>query len=461
MQRPLYWHQGLFLQPQHFQLQDRFTQSLLEPLHRKLVPHFWGVGSMTVKSAALGNRSIGLTSGEFLFPDQTFAVIPDNAVLAPRSFENAWEDGGKPFKVYLGLKKHSPSGENVTVVQDLNQTAEVTTRFVATEDPEDIRDQHGNGPSAQVRHLQYVLKFFWETEIDQLGDYELIPLVLLERQGDTVALSEKFIPPALNLSAVPVLERLIKEVRDQISARGRQLEAYKRDRGIHTAEFGSRDMVFLLALRSLNRYVSMLVHLAEAGQVHPWAAYGVLRQLIGEMTTFSERISVTGALDDGTVLVPAYKHQDLWRCFSAAQSLVTQLLDEITAGPEYMLNLLFDGTYYAADLPPAIFEGRNRFFIALQTEADPQTVLTSVEQIAKLSSREYLPILIARSLPGIQLTYLQAPPQELPRRANTLYFQIDHHGDAWAQVQGGNNLALYWDAAPEDLKAELMAVGRT
>jgi len=461
MQRPLYWHQGLFLQPQHFQLQDRFTQSLLEPLHRKLVPHFWGVGSMTVKSAALGNRSIGLTSGEFLFPDQTFAVIPDNAVLAPRSFENAWEDGGKPFKVYLGLKKHSPSGENVTVVQDLNQTAEVTTRFVTTEDPEDIRDQHGNGPSAQVRHLQYVLKFFWETEIDQLGDYELIPLVLLERQGDTVALSEKFIPPALNLSAVPVLERLIKEVRDQISARGRQLEAYKRDRGIHTAEFGSRDMVFLLALRSLNRYVSMLVHLAEAGQVHPWAAYGVLRQLIGEMTTFSERISVTGALDDGTVLVPAYKHQDLWRCFSAAQSLVTQLLDEITAGPEYMLNLLFDGTYYAADLPPAIFEGRNRFFIALQTEADPQTVLTSVEQIAKLSSREYLPILIARSLPGIQLTYLQTPPQELPRRANTLYFQIDHHGDAWAQVQGGNNLALYWDAAPEDLKAELMAVGRT
>ncbi|WP_319525623.1 type VI secretion system baseplate subunit TssK [uncultured Desulfosarcina sp.] len=461
MERPLYWHQGLFLQPQHFQLQDRFNRSLLEPLHRKLIPHFWGVGSMAVKSASLGNRSIGLTSGQFLFPDQTFAAIPDNAVLAPRSFENAWEDGGKPFKVYLGLKKHSTSGENVTVVQDSSQAAEVNTRFLATEDSEDIRDQHGSGPSAQIRYLRYVLKFFWETEIDQLGDYELIPLVLLERQGDAVALSEKFIPPALNLSAVPVLERLIKEVRDQISARGRQLEAYKRDRGIHTAEFGSRDMVFLLALRSLNRYVSMLVHLTEAGQVHPWTAYGVLRQLIGEMTTFSERISVTGTLDDGTVLVPAYNHQDLWRCFSAAQSLVTQLLDEITAGPEYMLNLMFDGTYYAADLPPAIFEGRNRFFLAMQTEADPQAVLASVEQIAKLSSREYLPILIARSLPGIQLTYLQAPPQELPRRANTLYFQIDHHGDAWAQVQNGNNLALYWDAAPEDLKAELMAVGRT
>ena len=461
MERPLYWHQGLFLQPQHFQLQDRYTRSLIEPLHQKLMPHFWGVGSMAVKSAALGNRSIGLTNGEFLFQDMTYAVIPDNAVIQSRSFENAWEDGGKPFMVYLGLKKFSPSGENVTVVQDLKRIGEVSTRFVATEEAGEFKDLHGNGPSAQVRHLHLVLNFFWESEKDQLGDYELIPLVKLERQGDAIALSEQYIPPCLNLAAVPALVRLIKEVRDQISARGRQLESYKRDRGIHTAEFGSRDMVFLLALRSLNRYVSMLVHLTEAGQVHPWTTYGVLRQLIGEMTTFSERISVTGVMDDGTVLVPVYRHQDLWRCFSSAQSLITQLLDEITAGPEYMMPLLFDGTYYATDLPPAIFEGRNRFYLALETESEPQAVLSSVEQIAKFSSREYLPILIARSLPGIKLTYLQTPPQELPRRANTLYFQIDHHGEPWAQVQQGNNLALYWDAAPEDLKAELMAVGRS
>ena len=461
MQRPLYWHQGLFLQPQHFQLQDRYTRSLLEPLHQKLQPHFWGVSSMAVKSAALGNRSIGLNSGEFLFQDMTYAVIPDNAVVQPRSFENAWEDGGKPFMVYLGVKKFNPSGENVTVVPDLNLTGEVTTRFAAAEDADDIKDQHGNGPNAQVRHLQLVLQFFWETETDQLGDYELLPLALLERQGDTIGLSQQFIPPSLNLSAVPALESLIKEVRDQVAARGRQLEAYKRDRGIHTAEFGSRDMVFLLALRSLNRYVSILIHLTETGQVHPWTAYGILRQLIGEMTTFSERISVAGTLEDGTELLPGYRHEDLWGCFSAAQILVTQLLDEITAGPEYMLPLLFDGTYYATDLPPTIFEGRNRFYLALETETDPQAILASVEQIAKFSSREYLPILIARALPGITLTYLQAPPQELPRRANTLYFQIDHHGEAWGQVQQGNNLALYWDAAPEDLKAELMAVGRT
>ncbi|BBO88781.1 type VI secretion system baseplate subunit TssK [Desulfosarcina ovata] len=460
MERALYWHQGLFLQPQHFQLQDRFTRSLLEPLHRKLVPHFWGVGRMAVKSASLGNRSIGLNSGEFLFQDMTYAVLPDNAVIQSRSFENAWQDGGKPFMIYLGLKKFNPAGANVTVVDDLNKLENVTTRFVATESVDEIRDLHGSGPNAQIQHLMLVLKFFWETEKDQLSDYELIPLTRLERQGDAIQMSETHIPPCLSLSAAPGLDRLVKEVRDQIAARGRQLEAFKKDRGIHSAEFGSRDMVFLLALRTLNRYITQLIHFTEVGEVHPWYAFSVLRQLIGEMSTFSERVSASGVMDDGSVLVPAYRHDALWICFSSAQTLVTQLLDEITAGPEYMLPLLFDKTYFTTDLPPAIFEGRNRFYLALATEADPKMVLPSVEQIAKFSSREYMPILIARSLPGINLTYLQVPPQELPRRANTLYFQIDHHGDPWAQVQHGKNLALYWDNPPEDLKVELMVVGR-
>ena len=82
-----------------------------------------------------------------------------------------------------------------------------------------------------------------------------------------------------------------------------------------------------------------------------------------------------------------------------------------------------------------------------------------MESIAKLNSRETLPILIARSLPGIKLHHLPLPPQELPRRANSVYFQIDHHSDHWEQVKRENNLALYWDAAPHDLKIELMAVG--
>jgi type VI secretion system protein ImpJ len=391
----------------------------------------------------------------------TFTVFPGNSVIQARTFSEEWGEEGKIFPVYVGLKKWNDAGENVTVLSNLDNLSDVTTRFVTSTDPEEIQDLHQDGPPAQVKRLYYVLKIFWESEKHLLGDYEIIPLACLEKDGDEIILSEQFITPCISIAGSESLDKLVREVRDQIASRARQLEAHKKERGIHSAEFGSRDMVFLLALRSLNRYVPILTHLTETQRIHPWTVYSVLRQLIGELSSFSEQVSVNGELEDGTPLLLGYDHLNLWKCFAGAKTLITRLLDEITAGPEYIIELLYDGTYFAADLPPMIFEGRNRFFLIFGTEADSKTVFESMESIAKLSSRQTLPILIAHSLPGIKLEHLSIPPQELPRRVHSLYFQIDHHSDQWAQVQKGNNLALYWDTAPQDLKLELMVVGRT
>ncbi len=460
IQRPLFWHQGLFLQPQHFQLFDRSFQSLLRPFHNFIEPHFWGLGEIEIQKTALGIKSFNLLKGIFLFPDGTYVVLPGNAVFEARTFNEAWVEGGKPFPIYIGIKRWNDAGENVTVLGTLDNISVITTRFVSLADPEEVKDLHSGGPSGQIKTLHYVLKIIWETEREQFGDYILIPIAQLEKMGEEIRLSGRFVPPCLTISGSEPLLKLIKEMRDQLAARSRQLEEYKRQKGVQTAEFGSRDMVYLLALRSLNRYVPILFHFTEVQQVHPWTGYGVLRQLIGELSSFSEKVNVMGESGDGNRMLPNYDHLNLWECFSATQALITELLDEITAGPEYVIRLVYDGTYYAAELKPAIFEGRNRFYLVLKTEADPKFVIQSVAAIAKLSSREHLPILIARALPGIGLEHLPVPPQELPRRANSIYFAVDHHSDQWALVQKGHNIALYWDNAPEDMEVELMVVGK-
>lgn len=461
MQRPLFWHQGLFLQPQHFQLHDVYVRSLFAPFYRFLQPYLWGVGEVQIQEAALGRRSFSVQKGSFLFPDMTFADFPGNALLQARSFEEDWVQGDRPFTVFIGVKKWQDSGTNVTVVEKLENLADVTTRFVAPADAEEVEDLHQGGPGAEVKRLQHVLKIFWETEQEYLGDYVLLPLAQLERSGEAIVLSERYVPPCLTLSASEVLLRTVKEIRDQVGARGRELETYKTQRGIHTAEFGSRDMVYVLALRSLNRSIPVLFHLTESPQVHPWTAYGVLRQLVGELSSFSDRVNVMGELDEGTSLLIDYDHRNIWQCFSKAQDLVTELLNEITAGPEYVIQLLYDGTYYAADVAPTIFEGGNRFYLAVETEEDPESVIQSLETTSKLASRESLPILIARALPGVRLEHLSPPPQELPRRTRSMYFSIDHRGDHWSQVERTRNLALYWEGAPEDLDVKLMVVGRS
>ena len=461
MERPLFWHQGLFLQPQHFQIKDQYDQALLTPYNRFIVPHFWGIGEMEIHQAALGNHSFEILNGQFVFPDTTYVVLPDNAVIEARSFEDARIEDGRGIPVYLGIRKWNEAGENVTVLSSLQNISDVNTRFVTLADAEEAADYHQNGPPAQVKRLYYVLKLFWETEKEIAGDYELIQIGNIDKSGDETVLSARFIPPCISIAGSDLLYKLVREIRDQVAARARQLEAYKRDRGIHAADFGARDMVFFLALRSLNRYVPLLAHLTEPRKGHPWPVYGVLRQLAGELSAFSSQVSVDGELGDGTILLPPYDHRNLWACFSGAQKLIARLLDEITAGPEYVIQLLYDETYFSAELPPSIFEGRNRYYLVFETEADPEAMVRDTENIAKLGTRELLPILIARALPGIKLQHNPVPPQELPRRAHSLYFQIDHNSDHWAQVKQENNLALYWDSAPQDLKIELMVVERT
>ena len=461
MRKPFFWHQGLFLQPQHFQEQDRYIQGLLEPFHTFIRPHFWGVMDCKVQEAALGSQSFNLLQGTFLFPDQTCVRFPGNAVCEARSFSEDWLEGGKPLGVLVGLRKWNPAGENVTVLSSLEHIGAVTTRFVTCTEPEKAVDLYQSGPSADVKYLYYALRLFLETEEDKLGDYDLIPLASLVRHGETIILSPRFFPPALAISASSPLLRLIVEIRDQLASRSHQLESYKRDRGIHTAEFGARDMVYLLALRSLNRYVPLLFQLTESEPVHPWDVYGLLRQIIGELSSFSESFNVLGEKTAGTALVPPYNHRKLWHCFSSAQSVLLQLLDEITAGPEYMLQLLYDGTYYATELSPAIFQGNNSYYLVIDTDQEKKKQISSFISLAKMGCRESLPILIARALPGIGLISLDTPPQELPRRANSCYFKIDHQGDQWHQVERNRNLAVFWDAAPEDLKVELMVVGRS
>lgn len=460
IQKMLFWHQGLFLQPQHFQLLDLSFQSRLHPFYNFLQPHFWGITKIEIQQSALAAGSFHLTGGGFLFPDGTYAVISDNAVVEVRTFAEAWIEGGKPLHVYIGLKKLSSTGGNVTVMEKPTPISDVTTRFVTKAEPEKIKDLHSDGPEGEVKRLNYVLKIFWETETTSTGDYDLIPLGRLEKSGQEVALSANYVPPCLTIFASEALFKMTKEIRDLITARSRQLEEYKKQRGIQTAEFGSRDMVYLLSLRSLNRYVPILSHYTETRHVHPWIVYGTLRQLIGELSSFSEKVNVMGEAKGEGTLLPEYDHRTLWECFSVARALVSQLIDEITAGPEYVISMVYDGTYYATDLNPAVFESRNRFYLVCRTEEDPKSAIQALTTIAKLSSRKNLPLLIARALPGVGLQHLSAPPQELPRRAHTLYFAIDYHSDQWDFVKKSNNIALYWDHAPEDLEVVLMIAGK-
>ena len=461
LERPVFWHQGLFLQPQHFQLADRSFQAQFIPYQNYLAPHFWGVCRMEIGGDAQGMRSVEIKSGAFLFPDGTYAALPENALIRPRSFPEELPAHATPCTIYLGLKKWHHGAENVTTLETGAPLTGIPTRFAAPAEGAPRADLHAGGAQGEVRQLDLVLQLFFETEVGLLGDYLLMPVARLERGDDGLRLSRQFIPPCLTLAGSPVLLELVREIRDQLACRCCRLEGCKKERGIQAAEFGSKDLVYLLALRTLNRYLARLCHFLEAPGVHPWQVYSILRELVAELSSFSETVTALGeSVADGTRLLPDYHHTDLSGCFTLAHDLVLKLLDQITAGPEYALALDYDGSYFGSELKAAHFEGRSRFYLVLTTEEDPKGVVPSVVTLAKLSSKERMPLLIAQALPGIALEHLPDPPRELPRRARSIFFAIDSRCEQWDLVQKWKNLALCWDQAPADLEAQLMIVAR-
>ncbi len=459
--RPIFWHEGLFLQPHHFQWQDLYMQSLIEPLNRYLVPSLWGTGKIVVHTEALSNYVFSILSGEFRFRDMTHAVFPGNAVLESRNFEKVWKDKGKPFNVYLGIRKLSPTSKNVSDPLDYESFSMVPTRFAAEIETENLPDFYEGSEPLAIERLRYVLKVLWEDEKNAVGDYEVLPIARLENQNGNIILSPNFIPPALSIFSSKVLMRSVNSTTELITATANRLEANKKERGVHTAEFGTKDMVFLLTLRTLNRFAPILRHMLGSGSsVHPWSVYGVLCQLIGELSTFSSKINLVRIRKDDPFYLPAYDHETLSHCFRRAIKILVKLMGDIAADPEYIALFAFNGTHYHLDLPAKMLEGRKKYYLVVETEAAPDQIVSELESMAKLCSAKYLELLIAQSLPGIQIRHVEHPPPELPRRSLGIYFSINHKNRLWQKVFEEKNLALSWDTKPEDAKIEMMVSGR-
>src|SRR6476661_6111956 len=78
------WSEGLFLQPQHFQQQDRHFERYVETRCHALIAHSWGFTELELELDFLGIGKFGLRRAEGVFPDGTpFRMPEDEPLPAP------------------------------------------------------------------------------------------------------------------------------------------------------------------------------------------------------------------------------------------------------------------------------------------------------------------------------------------------------------------------------------------
>ena len=453
-----FWHQGLFLQPQHFQRFDLTQQFYRKPLYEAVSPHFWGVGNLVLAVEQLTARTFEVRSGNFIFQDQTYIEFPGNAVLSSRSFEKIWTTSDVPLKVYLGLKKISAVSPNVTVVDSLAEAGAVSTRFASLGQAETMPDLYAQGPTAEIRTLVHVVKVFFEPELETLDDYDLIPVAELVRDIDTIRLVARSAPPCYALSGSQLLSDVVNDIRDDMAGRLRQIAEYKLPRDMQREELDPDFMMLLQAVQALNRLVPSLAHLAETRQIHPWTVYGLLRVCVGELSTFSDRTDVLGRQHSNDQGIPPYDHVNLGPCFLAARQLISQLLGEISVGPEFHAYFEPRDVFSVAALRADFFGERHRFYLVTKSGSNNDRLSQDFLATTRLAAPSELPNLIDHALPGIELIEVLSPPQGLPQRPNTRYYRIEQMSSAWESVEKEGELAMFWPTAPEDLRAEIVVL---
>lgn len=456
--QPLFWHQGLFLQPHHFQYHDAWIAQTQARLLHLTSPWAWGLGALKIDEGALAARQLVVEEVAMRWRDGTLTEAPGNALIASLHFELAdFASGART--VYLGLRRMEAEQANVQTYESLDDARQANARLVVPADPEIVPDRYTAGPEGRITLMTYVLRLFWDNELENLGSYELIPLARLEQDGDVIRLSPHFVPPCLNIAASTALQQMLHELRDDLIGRARQLEIFKQP--MHNRAGDEGQIGPMLALAMLNRYGPAIDCMLDTPQTHPRAIYDLLRQFAGELSTFSEYCNLLGETRDGQQLIAPYRHKDAGPVFKGLIDVVRRLLNEVTVGPEMLVHFEQDGAspdMFRADMPADFFGPRHRYYLMARSAADPVELADKLGVDAKLGVSDQMEMLITRSLPGIELLPLKTLPLGLPRRSGAVYFRLESLSEAWDAVVRAGSLALFLPDAPNELRLELIVI---
>jgi type VI secretion system protein ImpJ len=446
---PISWEQGLFLQPQHFQLSDQVHDNKLINYARILMPYLWGVNAMDVDLALLANNIFSLTSANLILADGAQLDLPSNAVLLTRSFtkELAEKDS---LVVYLGVKLVQPNRSNVTEVDNL-ELDNVETRFICVKSGDEIDDLYYAGPKAKVKTLRYAVRIFWDTEISQVQNYSLLPIARINKVKSEIKLDDGFIPPCLKITANDNLKQLMSDFYNNLVGRAKQLEAYKHN---WSAYDGDRKMQEnLQLLQTLVRYLAQMRQMVSGDHTHPFYCYSMLVEFLAELSVFVMDINFIGEDVNGNVLVPTYQHDDLESTYSKSTLLIESILDKVLLSSNNIVQAEFTGDFYEAHLRDKFFDNKQFYVLFEAKNADALEALAkTINTQAKLCSYSNIGKSIEYAVPGAGLKALPAAPVGIPNVSHCLYYEIDAVSSEWLLADKEQRVGLYLGANESDIQ---------
>jgi type VI secretion system protein ImpJ len=408
------WSEGLFLRTQHFQQQDRFTETLVKGAMRSVPLQGFGFASLVLDKAAMDAGRVAIVEAKGVFPDGTPFSIPDE-MDAPLALTVPNDASGA---VSLAIAMEQPGAVTIDAAHAESSGARLRGSLIT------VRDTIRNGAEAEdIEVARLVAKFIGPNQ-DTAG-YTTLPVVGVDglKADGAIAQVEGYLAPALQIGAVAWYASFLQEV---ITGLDRIAEAH-----IALVLGGAgRSVENLLILELANTARPRLAHMMAQNLHHPGEVFLELAGLAGKMATYgssSRRLSE----------LPAYNHLNPQPAFGAlADVLRSMILSLRHVEPK---SRALPVARHAQNVWKVRIDNPEilrtcRIVLRVGSELSDESLRKLFVDQATVGAADTFEKLWKSRLPGIPLKPLHTQPREIPYDGERLCLELDQKSEHWAQL---------------------------
>ncbi len=443
------WGEGLFLRPQHFQIQDTYHEQRLNQTIRSTIPFAYGVQSLRFDEMQLGTHVLALESIEMIWQDGEIYTAPSRDLLPePVQLDDLNLRG--EMIIYLALSILQPNKKNVAF-ENATQPSRYHSYLTET------HDLYTDATPAEITLLRRRAELkLLDSQVDpnhDLDGYLYLPIGKIKRHSSgTFELDHKFIPPILNIEACETLIGNLKRTLNVIKAKIKSIQTNNRENEQKLIEFRSGDIVSFWLVNALNTAHATLSHLLLNPQIHPERLFFELLRLTGSLLTFSTAYEVDH--------LPQYKHHNLQDSFSQLDVILRELLDTIISSRYINIALKeIRPSYWVGSLESDKITRESRLYIAVSSSMMQTHELVQIVPLRfKVGTTVDVEQRVVSALPAIPIHHLMQVPTAIPVRSGVSYFEIEPHHDLYQRMLESETICIYVPAGFQDISIELIAV---
>jgi type VI secretion system protein ImpJ len=426
LEKPAVQRRGVLLS-QHFELRDRYLETVLDEWLGALSPCAWGLAQLEIDGAGLEQGLFRVTALVARFPSGEIAVL--RAGDAPLEMALPRETiANRPLDVFVGLADLSSDGPNAGE----EGGPETTTRYRSIPPK-----PQGRGPTLRPK-----LRLYFDGDGRLPSDRIRLALVRSTRSG--IEMDPDVLPPMLWPLESTSLPGAIAAVVRVLSAREAQLLAARRERPHEPLTFSAEQTPALLALSAIQQALAALTNSVSRRGAHPRESHRILSELLGAIEALGGQIAP----------IPAYVHEAAGPGF---RTLLDRLLVAIPAlgrAPHEAFAFARNDahTFELKLVDPAILQRRVRLVLV---GGERGSLEQNVPAYAKLASNAWMPRIVQTAVRGIELAPDFDPPASLPSSAHSACFHLSKRSDYWTDVLERGSMVFFLPNAPSELRVAL------